>query len=87
MSDTLKVNLYPNPSTGNFTVDVKLPQITSVIAYVTIYDVNGIKVLQTNKLIFYGSEIKIPVTKNAKGSFFVKAYVNGDSRQQAIIIM
>lgn len=87
LSDTLKVNLYPNPSTGNFTVDVKLPQTTSVIAYVAVYDVNGIQVLQTNKLIFFGSEIKIPVTLNVKGAFFVKVYVNGDSRQQAIIIM
>lgn len=87
LSDTLKVNLYPNPSTGNFTVDVKLPQTTTVVSYVTIYDVNGIQVLQTNKLIFFGSEIKIPITINTKGTFFVKVYVNGDSRQQVIIIM
>jgi len=87
LSDTLKVNLYPNPSSGNFTVDVKLPQTTTVVAYVTIYDVNGIQILQTNKLIFFGSEIKIPLTINTKGTFFVKVYVNGDSRQQVIIIM
>lgn len=42
LPDSLKMNIYPNPSTGKFTVDIMLPQTTSVIAYVTIYDVNGV---------------------------------------------
>jgi hypothetical protein len=79
--------VYPNPSTGQFTVDVKLPQTTTVQTYVSIYDVNGIQILQTNKLIFFGNEIKIPVTINTKGTFFVKVYVNGDSREQTVLIL
>jgi hypothetical protein len=85
--DTLKMRIYPNPSSGQFTVDVKLPQTTSVITYVAIYDANGIQILQTNKLIFLGNEIKIPVTINTKGTFFVKVYVNGDSREQTVLIL
>ncbi|MEO8110586.1 MAG: T9SS type A sorting domain-containing protein [Ginsengibacter sp.] len=85
--DTLKMSIYPNPSSGQFTVDVRLPQTTTVMAYVAIYDVNGVQVLQTNKLIFFGNQIKIPVTINTAGTFFVKVYVNGDSRQKSVIIL
>jgi hypothetical protein len=85
--DTLKMYVYPNPSSGQFTVDMKLPQTTTVQTYVSIYDVNGIQILQTNKLIFFGNEIKIPVTINTKGTFFVKVYVNGDSREQTVLIL
>jgi hypothetical protein len=67
-------------------VDIKLPQTTTVTTYTTIYDLNGNKVLQTNKLIFFGNEIKVPVTLNIKGTFFVKVFVNGDSRQQIVIV-
>lgn len=87
LNDTLKMSVFPNPSSGQFTVDVKLPQTTSVVTYVAIYDANGIQILQTNKLIFFGSEIKIPVTINTKGTFFVKVFVNGDSREQTILIL
>jgi len=85
--DTLKMRIYPNPSSGQFTVDVKLPQTTTVKTYVSVYDATGIQILQTNKLIFFGNEIKIPVIINTKGTFFVKVYVNGDSREQTVLIL
>jgi len=81
------MHIYPNPSSGQFTVDVKLPQTTTVNTYVSVYDATGIQIFQTNKLIFFGNEIKIPVTINTKGTFFVKVYVNGDSREQTMLIL
>ncbi|MEO6820875.1 MAG: T9SS type A sorting domain-containing protein [Ginsengibacter sp.] len=87
LADTLKMSIYPNPSGGQFTVNVKLSQTTSVITYVSIHDVSGNQILQTNKLIFFGKEIKIPVKINTKGTFFVKVYVNGDSKEQTVIIL
>jgi hypothetical protein len=85
--DSLQLSVYPNPSHGNFTAYVKLPKITTVKAYVQVTDVNGVQILQTSKLIFYGNQIRIPVSINAKGSFFVKVFVNDDAVQQSIIIL
>lgn len=87
LSDSLKVSTYPNPSNGTFTVDVQLAQTTTVLAYVAVYDINGTQVLQTQKLIFYGNDIKIPVTISSKGTFVVKVFINGDSRQQTVMIL
>lgn len=86
-TDSVKMNLYPNPSTGNFTIYIKLPQTTTVETYTKIFDSNGKLVLQTNKLIFYGSELRVPVILNSKGTYHVTVYVNKDSRQQTIVIM
>ncbi len=86
LNDTLKLAIYPNPSSGNFTADIKLPQTTTVTTYTIVYDVSGTKILETNKLVFFGNEIKVPISINNKGTFFVKVFVNGDSRQQTVII-
>lgn len=87
LSDSLKVSIYPNPSNGNFTAYVKLPQTTTVKIYVEVFDVNGIQILQTSKLIFYGNEIRIPVNISSKGTFLVKIFVNDDAVQQSVIIL
>lgn len=85
-TDSLQLLLYPNPSPGNFTTYVKLSQVTNVIAYVQVYDINGNLVHQTNKLIFYGNEVRIPVTINTKGTYVVKVTVNDKTVQQTLII-
>jgi hypothetical protein len=87
LSDSLRMMVYPNPSTGQFTVYVKLPQTTTVRTYVQVLDVNGQQVLQTARLIFYGNEVRIPVSITSKGTYFVKVYVNNQSVQQSIIIL
>ena len=87
LSDSIQVSTYPNPSNGNFTVDVRLPQTTTVLTYVSVYDINGAQLLQTQKLIFYGNDIKFPVTISSKGTFVVKVFINGDTRQQTIMIL
>lgn len=85
--DSLQLSVYPNPSHGNFTAYVKLPKITTMKAYVQVTDVNGVQILQTSRLIFYGNEIRIPISINVKGTFFVKVFVNDDAVQQSIIIL
>lgn len=86
-SDSLTLNLYPNPSSGRFTVHVTLPQTTTVRVYVQVFDVNGTLVLQTSNLIFYGNEIRIPLTVTNKGTYFVKVVVNGVAAQKQIMIL
>jgi hypothetical protein len=87
VNDTLKIVAYPNPSsTGTFNVVATLQHPTNVIARVTVADVNGTILLQTNRFIFFGREIKIPVTLNVKGTVFVKVDINGDIKTQTVIL-
>ncbi len=86
-SDTLKINLFPNPATGgNFNVAVSLQKTTNVVARVSVTDVSGTMLLQTNKFIFFGREIKIPITLTNKGTFFVKVDINGSVKTSTIIL-
>ena len=89
LTDSLKMFVYPNPTTtGTFNVDVKLPQTTGVKTYVRVYDINGNLIMQTDKLIFFGNEIRIPVILNnvVNGDYIVKVFINKDERQGTITI-
>ncbi len=86
-SDSLKINLFPNPATGgSFNVGISLQNTTNVVTRVTVTDVSGAAVLQTNKFIFFGREIKIPITLTNKGTFFVKVDINGSVKTSPIIL-
>jgi hypothetical protein len=87
LSDSLKLSLFPNPSSGQFTVQVQLPRTTTVRVHVQVFDVNGIQVSQTSNLVFFGNEIKIPLSIATKGTYFVKVVVNNVSIQQQIMIL
>lgn len=86
-SDSLNVLIYPNPSNGNFTIDVKLDKATGVVTYATVYNELGSLILQTNKLIFFTNEIKIPITLSANGTYNVKVTINGNFKMQQVLIM
>ncbi len=89
VNDTAAIKTYPNPSTGGvFTVVITLQRATNVATRVTVTDATGIVLLQTNKFIFFGKEIKIPITLNTsfKGTAFVKIDINGDIKTQTIIL-
>lgn len=86
-ADSLQLIVYPNPSTGYFVAYLKLPQVYTGFAYVQVYDVTGVPVFQTSKMIFYGKEIRIPITLNTKGTFFLRITVNNKTVQQSVIIL
>jgi hypothetical protein len=81
------VLVYPNPSNGQFTVYVRTPQVGSMKVQVQVSGMNGVLVAQTNKIIFYGNEIRIPITLTSKGTFIVKIIVNDKTSQQTILIL
>lgn len=87
LSDSLRLLIYPNPSDGQFTVYLRTPQIGSMKVFLQVADMSGVLILQSNKFIFYGNEIKIPVNITNKGTYVVKIYVNDKVSQQTIIIM
>ncbi|MFN3665908.1 MAG: hypothetical protein ACK4S0_07105, partial [Sediminibacterium sp.] len=87
-TDTSTVRIFPNPVTGGFfNVVVSLPRTTNVVARVTVTDAGGVVLVQTNKFIFFGREIKIPVTISTyKGSAFVRVEINGEVKTQPIVL-
>jgi hypothetical protein len=86
-SDSVLIKTYPNPSsTGLFYVVVTLPDPTNMEVRVTVADANGIVLLQTNKFIFFGVEIKIPISLTYKGTVFVKIEVNGNVYSKTVIL-
>lgn len=87
-SDTVKVRIFPNPVTGGtFTVVASLERVTNVVARVMVTDASGLVLAQTNRFIFYGREIKIPVTLSTyKGTAFVRVEINGDIETKTIIL-
>ncbi|MFY7885140.1 MAG: IPT/TIG domain-containing protein, partial [Dolichospermum sp.] len=85
--DSITVKVYPNPTfSGLFHVVVNLDNYTNVVAFVTIVDGNGNIVLQTNKFLFLGREIKIPISLSQKGTFFAKIDVNGVLKTITVLI-
>lgn len=87
LNDSVSVKSYPNPtSTGLFYIVATLQRATNVVAKVTVSDISGNILLQTNKFIFFGREIKIPVTLSVKGTVFAKIDINGDVKTQTVIL-
>ncbi len=87
INDSVSVKTYPNPTaTGIFYIVATLHRPTNVVAKVTVTDVNGVVLLQTNKFIFFGREIKIPITLSVKGTVFAKIDINGDIKTQTVIL-
>jgi hypothetical protein len=89
VNDSVAIKTYPNPATGGvFNVVVTLKKATNVVTRVTVTDASGVVLLQTNKFIFFGKEIKIPITLNAaaKGTVFIKVDINGEIKTQTVIL-
>lgn len=87
VNDTLNVKIFPNPtSTGTFFVVATLKKVTNVVVRVTVSDANGNILTQTNPFIFFGREIKIPISLTFKGTAFVRTDVNGDIVTQTVIL-
>ncbi|MCA6513233.1 MAG: hypothetical protein IM569_10240, partial [Chitinophagaceae bacterium] len=87
VNDTLNVKIFPNPtSTGTFFVVAALKKVTNVVVRVTVSDANGNILTQTNPFIFFGREIKIPISLTFKGTAFVRTDVNGDIVTQTVIL-
>jgi hypothetical protein len=87
LKDTITIKTYPNPtSSGLFYVVATLQRVTNVVASVTVADGSGNILLQTNKFIFFGKEVKIPIRLSVKGTVFVRINVNGDIKTQTVIL-
>ena len=85
---TYDVVIYPNPSNGIFSIQVKFATVTSAVVYVTVTNLAGEKKWDLRRLIFSDRTIKIPANLNLqKGVYTLKIDVNGEINTQQIIIL
>lgn len=80
--------LYPNPTNGIFSMQVKFQNTTTAIIKITIADQAGVVKLDTKKLIFSNTSIKIPVIiALAPGIYVIKVDVNGEINTQQLVVI
>jgi len=85
-NDTLLLRVYPNPSSGDFTVQASLQNPTNVTARILITDMGGTSIIQNTRFIFFGREIRIPVTIVNKGTYVVRMEMNGQIKTVNVIV-
>lgn len=87
MSDTVRISVYPNPSSGVFNVVADFQRITNVITKLTVVDVNGKVVYQSQRLVFFSNKIILPVSlANAKGLYGVNMDINGTVKSVIVVV-
>lgn len=75
---TLQISCYPNPTTGTFTVSLKLPENSAVSAEIT--DING-RLIQSwpqQNLTNGQHNLNLDVSYLSKGMYLLRLNVNGD---------
>lgn len=87
-NDSVDIKTYPNPSTdGKFNVDVYFLTPTTVLSKIIITDMQGVIKLQTEKVLFTGKHLKIPVNLGIiKGTYAVHVDLNGTIKTVMVIL-
>ena len=75
-ADSLFMKIYPNPSTGPFSVAIVLPTVRTVKILITITNASGSVVYKSPQLTLTGRELHIPLQITQKGIYRVEARVN-----------
>lgn len=75
-ADSLFMKVYPNPSSGPFTVAIVLPTVRTVRITITITDATGAVVYKSPVLTMTGRELQVPLQILRKGIYRVEAKVN-----------
>ena len=87
LTEVESMNLYPNPTIGRFTIDVKVEEQSSTVAMIQITNVLDKVVYEEMKSIEYGKlhgEVTLD-SKNSGGLYFVKVLSGERSYCKAIV--
>jgi IPT/TIG domain/Secretion system C-terminal sorting domain len=85
-TDSLFMKLYPNPSTGPFSVAIVLPTVRTVKILITITNASGSVVYKSPQLSLTGRELHIPLQISQKGVYRVEAKVNEKTITKTLFI-
>lgn len=85
-ADSLFMKLYPNPSTGPFSVAIVLPTVRTVKILITITNASGSIVYKSPQLTLTGRELHIPLQIGQKGVYRVEAKVNEKTITKTLFI-
>ena len=87
LTDTVTVSVYPNPSSGVFNVVADFRRMTNVITKVTVVDIAGKVVYQSQRLLFFSNKIMLPVNLGSnKGVFGVHMDINGTIKSVIVVV-
>ena len=87
LTDTVQLTVFPNPSSGIFNVVADFEKITNVVTKVTVVDINGVLVYQSQRLLFFSKKIMLPVNLGTrKGVFGVHMDINGTVKSIVVVV-
>jgi hypothetical protein len=87
LTDTVQLTVFPNPSSGIFNVVADFEKITNVVTKVTVVDINGVLVYQSQRLLFFSKKIMLPVNVGTrKGVFGVHMDINGTVKSIVVVV-
>lgn len=87
LTDTVHLSVFPNPSSGIFNVVADFEKTTNVITKVTVVDINGVVVYQSQRLLFFSKKIMLPVNLGTrKGVFGVHMDINGKVKSIVVVV-
>jgi len=84
--DSLFMKLYPNPSTGPFSVAIVLPTVRTAKILITITNASGSVVYKSPQMTLTGRELHIPLQISQKGIYRVEAKVNDKTISRTLFI-
>ncbi|WP_052598769.1 T9SS type A sorting domain-containing protein [Aureispira sp. CCB-QB1] len=85
-NSNLSTRLYPNPTTGKVTLEIKSDLANNQIEYITIYDVTGRKVQEINTQTSQNS-FDINLSSQQAGVYFVEMMINQELITKRIVLM
>jgi fibronectin type 3 domain-containing protein len=87
VTDTVQLTVFPNPSSGIFNVVADFEKVTNVVTKVTVVDINGVMVYQSQRLLFFSNKIMLPVNLGTrKGVFGVHMDINGIVKSIVVVV-
>ena len=87
LTDTVHLSVFPNPSSGIFNVVADFEKTTNVITKVTVVDINGAVIYQSQRLLFFSKKIMLPVNLGTrKGVFGVHMDINGTVKSIVVVV-
>jgi fibronectin type 3 domain-containing protein len=87
VTDTVQLTVFPNPSSGIFNVVADFEKVTNVVTKVTVVDINGVLVYQSQRLLFFSKKIMLPVNLGTrKGVFGVHMDINGKVKSIVVVV-